>query len=172
MKHGFPTRDKDLESIDSEDVHSSDLLKRSSPHSFTRKRRIKNKDNKTLQENLIVNNHAIIMDHTASTTDNVGSHDSIEMMDVSHQSGITRDGPMSVSQRSIHGQTQTSHAFWNLCKCYVGAASFALPWAVSQTGVIPAIVGFILLSSLAYLTFRWMLIASHFACNNSNPTYP
>ena len=70
------------------------------------------------------------------------------------------------------GETRTSHAFWNLNKCYVGAASFALPWAVSKTGVITAIFGFVLLSGFALLTFRWMLIASHFDPGNPKPTYP
>eukprot|EP01083_Nonionella_stella_P238262 835049_1 len=30
--------------------------------------------------------------------------------------------------RLIHENTSTSHVFWNLCKSFVGAASFSLPW--------------------------------------------
>eukprot|EP01084_Bolivina_argentea_P074326 134844_1 len=74
--------------------------------------------------------------------------------------------------RLIHENTSTSHVFWNLCKGFVGAASFSLPWAVSKTGLIPSILGFIFLAYLCKITFRWLLLASHFSLTNQMPTYP
>lgn len=159
-------------------AESSD--KKNSPHSAARKRRnIKNKKLiQNLNENLILNGNEIpepqISASHSSSNGLHGDDDNVESMDNNEDNlaALHRTDTLSVSERSIHGQTRTSHAFWNLCKCFVGAASFALPWAVSKTGIIPGIVGFVFLAVLAFLTFRWMLISSHYAMTNNNPTYP
>ena len=192
MKNLISSRNKDFDRVDSDD-DCKDILRSSSPHSSKPiKRRQKRNKNKYLNENLIINNsnNEINIINDNNSTDSVGlitSSISSSDIDNKYNENVQRSSQQrqqegglaamanhraSISQRSIHGQTRTSHAFWNLCKCYVGAASFALPWAVSKTGIIPAIFGFILLSSLAYLTFKWMLISSHYAKQNCNPTYP
>ena len=171
MSHFVPHQDKEFDAmaINSDDAHS-DILRSNSPFSVARKRRNSNKNKNGLQQNLVPNQN--INEISPSPTSSSSNADSIEMQMMEPLETENKSNAMSPSQRSVHGSTKTSHAFWNLCKCYVGAASFALPWAVSKTGLIPSISGFIFLSSLAWLTFRWMLISSHYTLKNCNPTYP
>ena len=130
---------------------------------------------KPLNENLIASDDPISVSAISSDRDRVGLLESdtvepFEIEDVSTPNGHSSNDMKS--NESIKGEANTSHAFWNLNKCFVGAASFALPWAVSKTGIVAAVIGFAFLSMFSLLTFRWMLIASHFAPGNAKPTYP
>ena len=79
---------------------------------------------------------------------------------------------MDNSKRDLSILSDMKHTFWNLCKCFVGAASFSLPWAVQQTGVIPATIGFIFLAFITDYTMKWLAICGHYTPGLHFPTYP
>eukprot|EP01084_Bolivina_argentea_P239155 401965_1 len=62
--------------------------------------------------------------------------------------------------------------FFNICKCFAGAASFELPWAISQAGSIGGGVSLLILAWLTSYTLTWLAECGHYHPSILKPTYP
>eukprot|EP01083_Nonionella_stella_P303974 1054196_1 len=71
-----------------------------------------------------------------------------------------------------HHGSSSFHVFFNICKCFAGAASFELPWAISQGGFLCSSISLILLAYLTSFTLVWLAECGHLHPTLSKPTYP
>lgn len=60
----------------------------------------------------------------------------------------------------------------NLTKCFVGAASFELPWAFMQAGVVGSVLGVCCLAVLSRISLNILASTAHLVRGNGRPTYP
>jgi proton-coupled amino acid transporter len=68
-------------------------------------------------------------------------------------------------------QASSLRTFFNITKCFIGAASFELPWAVKQGGLIGGSVGLVFLGIISQFTLVILAKCGHLA-SKSYPTYP
>ena len=60
----------------------------------------------------------------------------------------------------------------NLTKCFIGAASFELPWAVMQGGLIGSVAGIVVLALLSHFSLVRLALCGHLVHGDVTPTYP
>lgn len=68
-------------------------------------------------------------------------------------------------------QASSLRTFFNITKCFIGAASFELPWAVKQGGLIGGSLGLVFLGIISQITLVILAKCGHLA-SKSYPTYP
>lgn len=70
--------------------------------------------------------------------------------------------------------SSTMRTFFNITKCFIGAASFELPWAFKQGGWLGALFGVLALFIISNFTLRILVLNGHLsACvTNPFPSYP
>ncbi len=69
----------------------------------------------------------------------------------------------------------TFRTFFNVTKCFVGAASFELPWAVMQGGWIVSLFGILILAAVSFYTLVLLTRCGHLTSEldrKPTPTYP
>lgn len=62
--------------------------------------------------------------------------------------------------------------FWNLSKSFAGAASFELPWAVAQAGLVGGVLGVLGMAALSYYSLILLPHCGHLVPHIRRPTYP
>uniref|UniRef100_A0A7S2Q7P2 Amino acid transporter transmembrane domain-containing protein n=1 Tax=Zooxanthella nutricula TaxID=1333877 RepID=A0A7S2Q7P2_9DINO len=74
------------------------------------------------------------------------------------------------------GSAASASGFWatviNITKAFVGAASFALPKAFSDGGLVGASVGIVVLAFFSHFALSRLARCSHLVPGGSRPTYP
>jgi len=81
---------------------------------------------------------------------------------------LTQSGDKSCSNKSLNARdTEYSSSYertvTNLTKCFVGAASFELPWAFMQAGLLGSIVGVTVLATLSSFSLRRLALSGQLA---------
>ncbi len=92
----------------------------------------------------------------------------------------TEDRPLLVKREgdvwSPHLRQSTFRTFFNVTKCFVGAASLELPQAVQQGGLVLSLVGILLLAVISYYTLVLLTRCGHLTTDldpsQTSPTLP
>lgn len=85
--------------------------------------------------------------------------------------GVNSLEPFEADDPKAHVQASSLRTFFNITKCFIGAASFELPWAVKQGGLIGGSVGLVFLGLISQFTLVILAKCGHLA-STSYPTYP
>eukprot|EP01084_Bolivina_argentea_P125518 222385_1 len=98
-----------------------------------------------------------------------------KLLNNQHAQQITKTTNLKKSNNSItstQNESSSFDIFFNICKCFAGAASFELPWAISQAGFIGGGISLIFLAWLTSYTLTWLAECGHFHPSKVKPSYP
>ncbi|KAL0481968.1 solute carrier family 36 [Acrasis kona] len=70
----------------------------------------------------------------------------------------------------VSKKSSSFEAFWNIIKTFAGAGTFALPWAIKQSGAITGIIGIIILALIGNYTMKLLVKVRKYVQNNSGYT--
>jgi amino acid permease len=76
------------------------------------------------------------------------------------------------SKSVLNKESKSSNCatFVNLCKCFLGAASFSLPWAYQQAGLVGAFVGTLIFFAISNFSLKALARSARMATTYSNQT--
>jgi len=82
-------------------------------------------------------------------------------------SRLAADDKFRLSYLDTQHRTNDIRTFFNITKCFIGAASFELPWAIRQAGLIGGAVGILALGLMSFYTLTILTICGHFTAQLS-----
>ncbi|KAL6059600.1 Transmembrane amino acid transporter protein [Balamuthia mandrillaris] len=101
--------------------------------------------------------------NTQELTNDFSDHETVYLLREKNDGGLVPAGKQAADSAAPKTPTTGSFlTFFNITKCFVGAASFELPWAFKEAGLLGGTIGLLVLALFSYYTLIILAKCGHF----------